>query len=405
LGLLTAALLFAMNRLGVSPPLYLPMTMLALMSAPNVMFRMLMLRPHILSLTLMLLLCGVLAGGSFRKRLIGTLVLSLIYAWSYSNPQFIVIPVLFFAAAGICADGWKSLLLIAAAVLGVLLGLLIHPQFPNSFIIWKVQSFDALFGPLLAANAKGYGTLMPPLEMMSPGVIWNRNALPVYIFAYLNFLIFARLITRLGWKNLPAVFPAVGALSLLFIGGTFLVLRTIEYAGPFTGLFGAMVWSKALKEQIFLPGRENPKRFCLILTLGTILLATVSSAMNIGYSRSVTPPATGIGSWMERNLPEKALVVNLSWGDFPSLFHANRKQVFLWGMDPEFSVAADPKRTRRIERTLLNQQELTPRRFSVVTGAGYAVLLAKREKFVEYLKSLGWRTIYEAEDGAVFKTE
>ena len=106
---------------------------------------------------------------------------------------------------------------------------------------------------------------------------------------------------------------------------------------------------------------------------------------------------------MERNLPGRALVVNFSWGDFPSLFHANRKQVFLWGMDPEFSVAADPKRTRRIERVLLNQRELTPRRFAAVTGADYAVLLAKREKFVDFLKSLGWHTVYEASDGAVFK--
>ena len=106
---------------------------------------------------------------------------------------------------------------------------------------------------------------------------------------------------------------------------------------------------------------------------------------------------------MERNLPGRALVVNFSWGDFPSLFHANRKQVFLWGMDPEFSVAADPKRTRRIERVLLNQRELTPRRFAAVTRADYAVLLAKREKYVEFLKSLGWHAIYEASDGTVFK--
>ena len=400
--LLILSLLFAMKRLGVSPPLYLPMTMLALMSAPNVMFRMLMLRPHVFSLTLMLVLCGLLARGSLRWKTGWALVIALIYAWSYSNPQFIVIPVLFFALADLPANGWKSLLPAAGAVLGVFLGLLIHPQFPNSFIIWKVQTIDALFGPLLAEGART-GTLMPPVEMMSPGVIWNRNALPMYIFAYFNFLIFARLIARLGWKNLPPYFYAVGGLSLIFTAGTFLVLRTIEYAGPFTGLFGALVWSMALREKIFLPGTDRPKRFCLILTLATFLPAGAAAAMNISYAEGITPETKGIGQWMERNLPERALVVNLSWGDFPSLFHANRKQVFLWGMDPEFSVAADPKRTRRIEQLLLNQRELTPRRFVAGTGADYAVLLAKREKFVDFLKSLGWKTIYESSDGAVFK--
>ncbi|MBQ9336873.1 MAG: hypothetical protein IJS14_06210 [Lentisphaeria bacterium] len=399
--LLLAALLFAMKRMGVPPPLYLPMTMLAMMSAPNVLFRMLMLRPHILSLILMLILCAVLSGGSLRRRLIWTAVISMVYAWSYSNPQFIVIPVLFFAAAGIREDGRKSLWLPAVSLAGVLLGLLIHPQFPNSFIIWKVQSFDALFGPLLAGGARQYGTLMPPMEMMAPGVIWNRNALPLYIFVYLNFLVFARLIARLGWKRIPSCFYAVGGLSLLFTGGTFLVLRTVEYAGPFAGLFGAMVWGMALREDVFLPGRDEPRRFCLILTLAVMLPALLASAVNISYSKNVTPRPAGIGPWMEQNLPEKTLVVNLSWGDFPSLYYASRKMVYLWGMDPEFSVAADPVRTRRIEQTFLDSAELTPRRFYAVTGAKYAVLLAKREKFVQYLKALGWRPLYEAGDGAV----
>jgi len=404
-GLLLASLLFAMKRMGVSPPLFLPMTLLAVMPASSVLFRMLMLRPHILSLILMLLLCGLLAGGTHRSRLGWTLLISFVYAWSYSNPQFILIPVCCFAGAWFPRDGWKSLLLAAAGILGILLGLLIHPQFPNTFIIWKVQSFDALFGPLLSPGTRSFGSLMPPLEMMSPGVLWIRNALPMFIFAYLNFLIFARLAVRSGWKKIPPAVYAVGVMALLFSAGTFLVLRTIEYAGPFNGLFGALVWSMALREQIFLPGRERPVRFCLWLSLLAFLPCLLAAAINVSYSKVMTPPALKIGKWMERNLPEKELVVNLNWGDFPSLFHGNRRQVFLWGMDPEFSIAADPKRTRRIERVLLEQKILVPRRFAMATGARYAVVLAKREKYVKFLKELGWRTVYEADDGAVFYVE
>ena len=399
--LLTAALLFAMKRMGVSPPLYLPMVMLSLMSASNVMFRVLMLRPHVLSLILMFLLCGMLSGGSLRSRLLWSGVISVFYAWSYSNPQFILIPVLFFAVAGIRDSGWKNLWLIGASAGGVLLGLLLHPQFPNSFMIWKVQSLTALVGPLLSPGTFRYATLLPPQEMMAPGVLWNCRALPMYGFAYVNFLIFSRLAVHRGWKNIPSHYYAVGGLSLLFTIGTFLVLRTIEYAGPFAGLFGSLVWSMALKERIFLPGTGKPVRFCLVLTLLVFLMASWSSVLNIGFARSVTYPATGIGGWLDRNLPPKTLVVNLSWGDFPPLYQAARKPVFLWGMDPEFSYAADPKRSRRIELFLLNRGEMTPRRFRTATGAKYAVLLARREKFVEFLKQLGWRTLYEAEDGAV----
>ena len=400
------SLLFVMKKTGVAPPLYLPMTLLALAISPNVVFRMLMLRPHIFSLILMMVLCGILSSGSYRLRLAAVCIISLVYTWSYSNPQFIVIPVLCFAIAGISSDGWKKSLLLPVCTLAcVFLGLLLHPQFPNSFIIWKVQSFDALFGPLLSPETAGYRTMMPPREMMSPGVIWNRNNLPMYAFAYLNLLIFARLVYHLGWKKIPSYCYAFGALSLMFTVGTFMVLRTIEYAGPFTGVFGAIVWTMALREKIFLPGTGNPERFGLVLTLAAFLLAGIAASVNISYAPRITTPADKLGKWMERNLPEKELVVNLSWGDFPALFCANSKQVFLWGMDPEFSVAADPKRTRKIEQFLLNQQELTPRRFARITGARYAVVLARREEFADFLKDLGWRAVYEGEDGVVLKVD
>ena len=400
-----AAFLFAMKRMGVAPPLYLPMTMAAVLIAPNITFRVLMLRPHVLSLALLLFLCGILAAGSFRKRLLWTLGVSMVYAWSYSNPQFIVIPALAFSIAGIRTDGWKSLLIAAAAAVGVGLGLLVHPQFPNSFIIWKVQSFDALFRPLLAEGAKGYASLMPPMEMQPPDLLWHLAAIPLYVFVYLAFLVFARVTGKCGWKNLPQHVIALGMLTLLFTGGTFLVQRTVEYAAPFGALFGAAVTHLALQEKVFLPGREKPLKFCLILSIAMIGIAVYSSVLNIGYGRISTPPAAKIGAWMERNLPEKTLVVNLNWGDFPAIFHANRKQVFLWGMDPEFSVAADPERTRKIERMLLQAQHMTPRRFYALTGSRYALVLAKRENFIRYLKKIGWRAVYEAEDGALFIVE
>ena len=78
-------------------------------------------------------------------------------------------------------------------------------------------------------------------------------------------------------------------------------------------MLGAIVWSIALREKIFLPGCDKPERFGLVLTLAAFLLAGVASAVNISYSARITPPADKLGSWMELNLPEKELVVNLSW--------------------------------------------------------------------------------------------
>ena len=165
--------LYTMKRLGVSPPLILAMSILMPLSIPNFTFRFLMLRPHVLSLAFLLLLIAMLSKGSLRSRSFWTLGISFFYTWSYSNPQFILIPAAVFALVGFREDSWKSLWIFAAAVAGVLLGLLIHPQFPNSFLIWKVQSWDALFGPMMSDGAAKSVSLMPPKEMMPPMLSWQ----------------------------------------------------------------------------------------------------------------------------------------------------------------------------------------------------------------------------------------
>ena len=109
---------------------------------PNYTFRLSVLRPHMLSIAFLTFSAGILAKGSFRFRLIAMGILSFCFAWSYSNPHFIVIVPLVFALVRIPRDGWRELWLPVMSLGAVLLGLLLHPQFPNSFTIWKVQSWD-----------------------------------------------------------------------------------------------------------------------------------------------------------------------------------------------------------------------------------------------------------------------
>ena len=73
-------------------------------------------------------------------------------------------------------------------------------------------------------------------------------------------------------------------------------------------------------------------------------------------------------------------------------------------MDPAFSIARDPRKTRKIETLLLSGTQLTPRNFLMLTRCRYAFVLAKRDKFIQYMKRLGWQTVYEAEDGCIFTT-
>lgn len=118
-----SAWVFAGLRFGIKPGLLCAGSLLFCFLAPNCTYRLMMMRPHILSLMLIMIACGIMAGGSLKKRVIGVFVLSVIYAWSYSNPHFIVIPALIFSLCHYRKDRWKVLLLPFCSLCGVLLAL------------------------------------------------------------------------------------------------------------------------------------------------------------------------------------------------------------------------------------------------------------------------------------------
>lgn len=403
MALALGAFIFAMRSFGVQPMLMVPMTLLCVMSCSNILFRFMMLRPHVFSLAWMLLLCGILMKGSVRSKILWGYVIGALYTWSYSNPQFILLPAAAFAIARAREEKNKHILWVIVSVLGgILTALVVHPQFPNTLLIWKVQTLDAVLGPLLAIPGKTYTSLMAPMEMSNPGLSYVRDAAGLYILEYITLLTFFRLGAVKGFRNISSYVYAAVILSLLYVGGTFVVQRTMEYAAPFAALGSSFVFCTALKEKVFLPGRENPVRFCLILTIICILLGSISTLLNISHKHLSTPPAEKIGKWMEKNLPEGTLVVNLNWGDFPAIYHANRKQRFFWGMDPVFSLALSPERTRRFEEMLRDPRYLTPQRFYRITSTRYALVLSRREAFVRYMKSIGWTALYEDKSGTVF---
>ena len=401
------AFIFAMRRMGVSPPFILLFSILMPFIAANFMFRLMMMRPHVLSIAFLLVTCALLSEGTVRFRIACAGGLSFLYAWTYSNPQFIVIPAFVFALAYFRRDSAKVFWIPAAAFAGVMLGLLIHPQFPNSFVIWKVQSFDALFGPLFTDNLHKVSSELLPMEMLAPKFRWHKSMLPFYILAYLTLLCFCRLAILRGWSALEPRIKAVGFLAVLFTCGMFAALRTVEYAVPFMTLFAALVFHEAFRADLLLPLRAKPWRMLLTGTLAAILLGIVSSGLNLMLTPAMVHPADGIGKWMRENIPPETTVVNLNWGDFPTIFHANDRNYYLWGMDPVFSFALDGRHAKKVEKLLLNIERVrnSDKLLGRLTHAKYAVLLAKRENFVNLLKRNDWKTVYESKEGAVFLLE
>lgn len=399
--LLCGSFVFAGVRFRVPPALLCAGSLLFALLTPDWTYRMAMMRPLIVSIAFFLLICGLLERGSLKAKFIQVAVISFLYSWTYSNPHFIVIPILVFSLFALTRDGARILLLPLVSLVSVLLGLLAHPQFPNSFKIWKLQSWDALLSPLLADHL-----ISKPTEMLPPSFIWGLYAIPLFLMTYVTLLYMIRLTERKGWKNISPSLFALAFLAWGFTGGIFLAMRSVEYAAPLTVLLFLILLARAQEEDLLNPFRRKggvKVQLIILFLLSLSLGGFVMTKTILDGRKAVNHVPRGVAQWMEKNLKPDEAVINLDWSDFPMLFYASPEHRYQWGLDPVFSLAAQPERTRLMNSTrtldkLPPSGSLMKRTF----GCRYAVLLFPRFQHAAFLQQNGWRLkcrIMSPEDG------
>ncbi|MBO4304950.1 MAG: hypothetical protein J6A21_10230 [Lentisphaeria bacterium] len=371
-------------------------------------YRFLMLRPHVFSMMFLFLACALFSApvpGGFPGRLAGFFLLGFLYAWSYSNPHFLLLPMLFYAFFARKELSRKGLLFPAVVFAGLLAGYVFHPQFPNTFAVWKVQSLDAVLSPLF--YGRRLASKLPPMEMMPGNFAWFRNALPFYALCYTSLYLFIRLREKERREKTELFTPqekTVLALSLLFTLGTFFVLRAIEYALPFAvASFGVLLSRSEEEKSGFFAWKSSPGKVFALLGAAALCFLALDAHLMLKSNFNHKVPRK-VAEFLEKHTPEGALVVNLDWGDFPAMFYANCRNTQLWGMDPAFSYAVSPATARKLENLVLNSIRSVGAddSFHALTGADYAFVLSRREKFVRYLKECSWKAVYESEEGSVF---
>lgn len=390
LALVCGAWVYALRSYKVPFSLMCAGGLLLPFSAPNWTYRFVMLRPHVLSLALILFVIGYMARKvSFRQRCIVISLVSFLYCWSYSNPHFIVIPILFFALFQFRGDGKKTLLLPVISLFTVFAGLILHPQMPNTFRIWKLQSWDALVSPMMALQQTA-----KPTEMLPPNLIWLATVVPLFLLGLYTTYLFIRRIEKGGWKFVDRNIYPLMLLAGLFLWGTFVVMRAIEYGGPLTVLlFLILVW-QAMRDGLPLPGQGGGElRIVLLALLVTVLISGFSMVLSVVDGRKgVRYPPEKMAAWMKENLHKGEIVVNLDWSDFCQMFYAAPEQYYLWGLDPVFAQAVNPKKVRLLYYTRNPQQR--PLHYAYVGKvfrSRYAVILYPRVPHASYLASYGWK--------------
>lgn len=395
--LLSGAWVFAGVRLKLPPPLICIGSLLFAAIAPNWTYRMVMLRPHVVSIAFFLTEAGILTLERFRTKLILTTVLSLVYSWTYSNPHFIVILPLVYACSAWRRETCRVFLLPLLSLGAVFCGLTLHPQFPNSFLIWKIQSWDALVSPMLHA-----GSLSLPTEMMPPGFVWQLTVIPLYLLAFFNLAALIRLVERAGWKVLPPLAYTLAFLSFAFTGGIFLAMRSIEYAAPLSVLVFLILFDRLLREDLLIPFRRSGPRIpLLICALAAASIASFCILKVIHDSRkAVNRPVRGMAAWFEKHLAPDEAVVNVDWSDFTILFYSDSRHRYQWGLDPVFTKYCHPERAEMLEKArYVDRKPVSPYEVGRMFNCRYAVILYPRIQQASFLAANGWKLREEIRTG------
>jgi len=289
------------------------------------LYRMSITRAQSLSL-------GILALGLvwlFEQKYRHLAVLSFLYVWLYDAfPLLLILGVLQTAATLVIDRRFEYRPLLFIGV-GILLGTLINPYFPQNIIF----SFRHMLPKLADATSVRVGNEWYPYDT---GQLLE-NSLPILI-------IFASGIFALGFSNRRMDVRTATLLFAAFLFGLMLfkARRFIEYFPPFALMFSAFAWAPLFPEP--KPDSQISSRFLfpvwITLVMGAFVILssanTISSARESIRGSKPYDTYQGAATWLQNNTARGTRVFQTDWDDFPRLFFYNTDNIYLVGLDPTY---------------------------------------------------------------------
>ena len=394
--LLLASFVFTANYFKIKNIIYY--TLVLIFISPFFTDRILMLRPHLFSISLMILACPLVYSIQKKENLGKLFIFAFITAWSYSNPHFILLPVTAFALIKYPYNKTLPFFIIATTILGLIIGYVIHPQFPNTFINWKIQCIDVIMQALKSSRNISIGA-----EFVHPDLIWLIKNSAAFILTAIGFLILKKLhdYKKLSIHSITIAFASIATISCF---ATLFGIRAMEYALPFSILFVATSYNKYKLSNIphFFKTQKNSTRLYLKILVIAMAFCFMVYEGEIIRKKAVIKPISQFKTWIQNsNIPKNTVIANLVWSDFPFLFYDIPQYRYLFGIDPMFAFYAFPDKIQKIENILKGSLKLQPYEMAELLNAEYA-FVRKPYKLEQKLKNLHYKTIYDGEDAVLF---
>jgi len=313
--------------------------MLVLVAVPNVLFRYLMVRPHVLSLGISLLLLSFLVKGRWWQAGLAAAAITWLHLSLFWMPVGLVVACALSRLEVRSDSGVPVSSAVPAVVGGVAMGWLLRPHPVASLeLAWiQIGELFAIKGadtPLLFA-----GELLP---------------LPVGELAATSWLFLAAWLICAGtavrlWLRDRLAGLADGERGLLIaslmVSGAFLVLTLasarraqVEWVA-FGALAVPLLWMAAIPVE-----NRRPALTAALLLLAVHLPWSVHRHnLNVRLAAFPANTLAEAAEWLEENTPPGDVVFHARWDNFGPLVAHNRSNRYLSGMDPIFQFTHDPQ--------------------------------------------------------------
>jgi hypothetical protein len=312
---------------------YAPVWALALLGISDAfLYRMSVTRAQSLSLALLVAAVAFLLENKTKH----LAVLSFFFVWLYDAfPLILVLGVLHFIALYIRDQkiDLKPLLYIS---IGVIVGLMLNPYFPDNIVF----SYRHMFPKLADATAVRVGNEWYPYETKT----LLENSLPALVA-------FAGGIFALGLNprkmDLRTTFSLL--LALLFGLMLFEARRFVEYFPPFVLIFTTFAFAPLFTPEpdpvpsAFLPRKRLVPLIVLSVAVAASITVSVPRAREAVASSKPYTLYAGASAWLEANTPAGSRVFQTDWDDFPRLFFYNTHNTYLIGLDPTYMQIYNPE--------------------------------------------------------------
>ncbi len=369
--------------------------------SPAFTMRLLLLRPHVVSIALLCLAFPLFAQAKGRLGWTLCFAFGALYSWTYSNPHFALLPAFCMGLARLRGEGWRNAF--APALLcgaGALFAQIAHPQFPNTVYNWWVQCVDVIANEL----RQGRAPIAAPEELLAPKTLWFLANAGLYLLFAFDLALVLTLRLKRGLDAIPVVAQGLFAASAIAIAGTFFSARAIEYALPFTLMSCATLGLCLKASPEAVPKSFRLSRAGLLATLGALaILAAFEATMLAGGGR-ITPPA-GLAKWAAKTgaLPPGTKIANIAWSDFPTLNYALPGRRYLCGLDPMFAYRRFPERFLKIEKFRVLDLWLSPAELAEASDSAFAFVRKRDSLLAKSMLLGGYEAAYKGPDGWLFK--